>query len=117
MLHESQLPFSAEEILANVDTCEALVVKGVKCHGGFDADGQYQSPRTRFRVPAIKTWQAQHVATSGTPLFEIPADLISPHLPNAAQAKFLLRSGVREPMVRTVTEIAIVEGFRSLIRD
>src|SRR5260370_6842796 len=117
MPHESRLTFSAEEILANVATCEALVVKGVKCHGGFDADGYYRSPRTRFRVPAIEAWQLQHVATSGTPLFEIPADLISPHLPNAAQAKFLLRSGVREPMIRTLTEIAIVEGFGAMIRE
>lgn len=117
MPHESQLTFSTEEILANVTTREPLVVKGVKCHGGFDADGHYRSPRTRFRVPAIKAWQAQHVATSGTALFAIPADLISPHLPNAAQAKFLLRSGVREPMIRTLTEIAIVEGFGAMIRD
>jgi hypothetical protein len=117
MPHESQLTFTAEEILANVATSEPLVVKGVKCHGGFDADGHYRSPRTRFRVPAIEAWQAQHVATSGTPLFEIPADLISPHLPNVAQAKFLLRSGVREPMIRTLTEIAIVEGFGAMIRE
>jgi len=117
MPHESQLTFSSDEILANVATREALVVKGVKCHGGFDADGYYRSPRTRFRVPAIEAWQAQHLATSGIPLFEIPADLISPHLPNAAQAKFLLRSGVREPMIRTLTEIAIVEGFGAMIRE
>jgi hypothetical protein len=117
MPRESQLIFSSEEILADVATREALVVKGVKCHGGFDADGHYRSPRTRFRVPAIEAWQAQHLATSGTPLFEIPADLISPHLPNAAQAKFLLRSGVREPMIRTLTEIAIVEGFGAMIRE
>ena len=117
MPSESQLAFSSDEILANVSTREALVVKGVKCHGGFDADGHYRSPRTRFRVPAIEAWQAQHLATSGTPLFEIPADLISPHLPNAAQAKFLLRSGVREPMIRTLTEIAIVEGFGAMIRE
>ena len=117
MPRESQLTFSSEEILADVVTCEALVVKGVKCHGGFDADGHYRSPRTRFRVPAIEAWQAQHLATSGAPLFEIPADLISPHLPNVAQAKFLLRSGVREPMIRTLTEIAIVEGFGAMIRE
>ncbi len=73
MARESQLTFSSEEILADVVTCEALVVKGVKCHGGFDANGHYRSPRTRLRVPAIEAWQAQHLATSGAPLFEIPA--------------------------------------------
>ncbi|MGA8794708.1 hypothetical protein, partial [Candidatus Binatus sp.] len=117
MAHESQLNFSTEEILANVPTREPLIVKGVKCHGGFDADGHYRSPRTAFRVPAIKAWQEKHVATSGTPLFEIPADTISPQVPNAAQVKFLLRSGVREPMVRWLSEIAIVEGFGAMIRD
>jgi hypothetical protein len=114
---KSKLNFTTEEILANVPTREPLIVKGVRCHGGFDADGHYRSPRTAFRVPAIAAWQAQHVETSGTPLFEIPADTISPQVPNPAQAKYLLRSGVREPMVRTLTEIAIVEGFGAMIRE
>ena len=93
MPHESRLNFSTDEILANVDTREPLIVKGVKCHGGFDADGNYRSPRTAFRVPAIEAWQEQHVATSGTALFEIPADTVSPQVPNVAQVKFLLQVG------------------------
>jgi hypothetical protein len=117
MPHESRLNFSTEEILANVPVREPLIVKGVKCHGGFDADGNYCSPRTAYRVPAIKVWQQQHLATSGTALFEIPADTVSPQVPNAAQVKFLLRSGVREPMVRWLSEIAIVEGFGAMIRE
>lgn len=117
MPHKSRLNFTTEEILANVATREPLIVKGVKCHGGFDADGHYRSPRTAFRVPAIKAWQEQHVATSGTPLFEIPADTIAPQVPNVAQVKFLLRAGMREPMVRWLSEIAIVEGFGAMIRE
>jgi hypothetical protein len=117
MPHKSRLNFSTEEILANVATREPLIVNGVKCHGGFDADGHYRSPRTAFRVPAIKAWQEQHVATSGTALFEIPADTVSPQVPNVAQVKFLLRAGVREPMVRWLSEIAIVEGFGAMIRE
>src|SRR5271170_1337309 len=117
MPYESRLNFSTDEILANVDTREPLIVKGVKCHGGFDADGNYRSPRTANRVPAIKAWQEQHVATSGTALFEIPADTVSPQVPNVAQVKFLLKSGVREPMVRWLSEIAIVEGFGAMIRE
>jgi hypothetical protein len=117
MPHESRLNFSSDEILANVPTREPLIVKGVKCHGGFDSDGHYRSPRTLNRVPAIKAWQDQHVGTSGTALFEIPADTIAPQNPNVAQVKFLLRSGVREPMVRWLSEIAIVEGFGAMIRE
>src|SRR5258708_40109811 len=100
MPHESRLNFSTDEILANVDTREPLIVKGVKCHGGFDADGHYRSPRTAFRVPAIKARPEQPVATSGTSLFEVPAGTVSSHGPNVAPVKFLLRSGVGGPMVR-----------------
>lgn len=117
MANESRLNFSFDEILANVPTREALILHGVKCHGGFDADGRYRSPRTLYRVPAIEAWQKQHVATSGTALFEIPADTVAPQTPNAAQVKFLLKSGVREPMVRWLSEIAIVEGFGAMIRE
>jgi hypothetical protein len=117
MPHESRLNFSTDEILANVPTSEPLIVNGVKCHGGFDTDGHYRSPRTAYRVPAIKAWQEQHVATSGTALFEIPADTVAPQMPNVAQVKFLLKSGVREPMVRWLSEIAIVEGFGAMIRE
>ena len=117
MPHESRLNFSTDEILANVDTREPLIVNGVKCHGGFDADGHYRSPWTAFRVPAIKAWQEQHVATSGTALFEIPADTVSPQVPSVAQVKFLMRSGAREPLVRQLSEIAIVEGFGAMIRE
>src|SRR5260221_12290997 len=109
MSKQAGLSFSSEEILANVPVKEPLIVNGVKCHGGCDDDGRYRSARTLMRSPAIAAWQAQHLATSGTALIEVPADTIPPYMPNVAQAKFLLRSGVREPMVRTLTEIAIVE--------
>ena len=42
---------------------EPLIAGGVRCHGGFDDDGTYVSPRTRFRVPAIEAWQEQHRRT------------------------------------------------------
>ena len=117
MAHESRLSFSTQEILANVPVAEPLIVKGVRCHGGFDADGNYHSPRTLWRNPAVAAWQEQHVRTSGMPLFAIPDDAVPPHAPSVAQAKFLLRSGVREPIVRILSEIAIVEGFGAMIRE
>jgi hypothetical protein len=117
MPHESRLKFTREELLANVPTREALVVKGVKCHGGFDAEGTYRSPRTLWRNPAIKAWQEQHLASSNRPLVAIPDDAVPPHTPSTEQAKFLLREGVREPMVRILTEIAIIEGFGAMIRE
>jgi hypothetical protein len=117
MPHESRLNFTRDELLANVPTRETLIVGGVKCHGGFDADGTYRSPRTLWRNPAIKAWQQQHLASSDRPLVAIPDDAVPPHNPSAEQAKLLLREGVREPMVKILTEIAIIEGFGAMIRQ
>jgi hypothetical protein len=117
MPHESRLWFSAEELLANVPVTEPLIVRGVRCHGGFDIDGGYYSPRTLWRVPAVQAWQRQHLASSPLPLVEIPEEVIPPHSIGAAQAKFLIREGVREPIIRILTEIAIVEGFGAMIRE
>src|SRR5947208_14952001 len=102
MPHESRLSFGRDELLANVPTKEPLIVKGVRCHGGFDGDGKYHSPRTLWRNPAIEAWKGQHRASSPLPLVEVPEDAIPPHSISAEQARFLLREGVREPIVRTL---------------
>ena len=113
---DSKPSFSSEELLENPHYDSPLIVNGVRCHGGFDVDGNYRSPRTRWRVPAIAAWQEQHIRTSH-PLLEVPEDCVPPYTPNVEQAKFLLRAGVREPIVRVLTEIAIIEGFGAMIRE
>src|SRR5471032_332963 len=115
--HESRLQFKFEELMSSPKFDTPLIAGGVRCHGGFDADGRYVSPRTTWRNPAVRAWQEQHLKSSPYPLIEIPKDVIPPHLPSVEQAKLLLKEGVREPMVRTLTEIAIVEGFGATIRD
>jgi hypothetical protein len=40
-----------------------------------------------------------------------------PQYPSVAQAKLLVRGGVRDPIVRALTIISIVEGFGAIIRD
>jgi hypothetical protein len=111
-----RLVYSAEELLES-DACHApLVAGGVRCHGGFDADGAYRSPRVRHRGPAILAWQAR-LAREGEALLEIPRELMPPQYPNAAQVGLLVRAGVRDPIVRALTIISIVEGFGAIIRD
>ncbi len=87
------------------------------CHGGFDQDGRYRSPRTLHRNPAVLAWQAQAAAARVTALIDIPEALIPPQFPSVAQAKLLLKAGVREPIVRALTVISILEGFGAIIRD
>ena len=88
----------------------------MRCHGGFDASGAYRSPRTLHRGPAVAAWQAR-LAREGHALVEVPAALMPPQYPNVAQSKLLLKNGVRDPIVRTLTIISIVEGFGAIIRD
>ncbi|MCZ6785167.1 MAG: hypothetical protein O7G30_17845 [Proteobacteria bacterium] len=113
---DERLQFTAEELLADGDYREPLIANGVRCHGGFGEDGQYRSPRTVVRRPAIRAWQAQ-LARGGAPLIDIPRELMPPQYPNVEQSVLLLREGVRDPIVRGLTIISIVEGFGAIIRD
>src|SRR5689334_7403714 len=112
-----QLTFSERELLANHDVTEPLVAGGVRCHGGFDAEGNYVSPRTRNRLPAIAAWQASHREQFCTEILDAPIELWPPVYPNVAQSKHLLREGVREPAISSLTRIGTVEGFGGMIRN
>ena len=111
-----RLDYTAEELLSDGDFSEPLIANGVLCHGGFDADGHYNSPRTLHRAPAIRAWQAR-LEADGAPLIDIPRELMPPQYPNLDQSVLLLEEGVRDPIVRTLTTISIVEGFGAIIRD
>ena len=41
-----QLQYTWDELLSTHDVEEPLVLNGVRCHGGYLADGSYVSPRT-----------------------------------------------------------------------
>jgi hypothetical protein len=104
------------ELLAEVPGLEALVIDGRRCHGGLDTDGRYRSPRTRFRLPAIAAWQAQHAEQFGTDLLDVGLDTWPAPSPTVAQTRFLLERGVREPIVAALTRIGTVEGFGGAMR-
>jgi hypothetical protein len=110
------LEYAAAELLASGPYAAPLLAGGVRCHGGFDADGRYRSPRTLHRGPAVAAWQAR-LAREGSALVAIDSALMPPQYPNVEQAKLLLRAGVRDPIVRRLTIISIVEGFGAIIRD
>lgn len=111
-----RLVFTTDELLASGDYAEPLIANEVRCHGGFTNDGSYRSPRILHRTPAIEAWQ-QQLVDNGHELIDIDSSLVPPQHPNVAQAKLLLQNGVREPIVRALTIISIVEGFGAMIRD
>jgi hypothetical protein len=111
-----QVEFDERELLMDHEVVEPLFAGGVRCHGGFDADGTYVSPRTKHRVPAIEAWQAQHAEQFSAPLLDAPLETWPEHFPNVAQARHLIAEGVPEPLIGTLTRIGTVEGFGANIR-
>ena len=112
----AQVRFTEEELLADVEVTEPLVAGGVRCHGGFDEDGAYVSPRTKFRVPAIGAWGAQNCERFSSELVDVPMERWERSSPNVEQACFLLSAGVPEPLMATLTRIGTVEGYGANIR-
>ncbi|MEA3077763.1 MAG: uncharacterized protein QOF60_2671 [Actinomycetota bacterium] len=112
----SQVEFTEQELLADYAIAEPLVAGGVRCHGGFDDQGEYVSPRTKFRVPGIEAWQAKHREEFGKAILDIPLETWPEHFPNVAQARHLVTAGVPEPLIATLTRIGTVEGFGANIR-
>lgn len=112
----SQLEFTEAELLADPVVTEPLIAGGVRCHGGFDADGRYVSPRTKFRTEAIAAWGEENCARFSTDLVDVPLERWARSSPNAEQAKYLIRAGVPEPLMATLTRIGTVEGYGANIR-
>ena len=112
----AQLDFERDELLADHDYAAPLIAGGRLCHGGFTDDGEYVSPRTANRRPAIAAWQANHLRQFGTELLDPPLSTWPGHYPNLPQARFLLRHGVVDPIIAILTRIGTVEGFGGLIR-
>lgn len=111
-----QVEFTEAELLADPDIVEPLVADGVVCHGGFEENGEYVSPRTKFRVPAIEAWDEQRLEQFGTPKLDIGLETWPEHFPNVTQTRFLLDRGITEPTVSELTRIGTVEGFGAMLR-
>jgi hypothetical protein len=111
-----QTEFSQRELLADHDIVEPLVAGGVRCHGGFDQRGEYVSPRTRHRWPAIRAWEEQRQEQFSSPILDVPLETWPENFPTVEQSKFLIRNGAPEPTISALTRIGTVEGFGGMLR-
>ncbi|HEX9682897.1 MAG TPA: hypothetical protein VGA13_07435 [Acidimicrobiales bacterium] len=111
-----QVVFDPEELLSSHPIEQPLFAGGVRCHGGFDADGKYVSPRTATRGPAIAAWQRRHTSAFGTELLDVGLDAFPGQYPNLAQTRLLLDGGITQPLISELTRIGTVEGFGAMIR-
>ncbi len=112
----AQTEFTRDELLADDPIAEPLIVGGVRCHGGFDDQGHYVSPRTKHRWPAIVAWEEQRLAQFSTPILDVPLDAWPENFPNVAQTKLLIRAGAPQSTVSALTRIGTVEGFGGMLR-
>jgi hypothetical protein len=113
----AQTEFTAEELLADHAIAEPLLVGGVRCHGGFDDQGRYVSPRTKNRWPAIEAWEEQRRDQFATPILDVPLETWPESFPNVAQSKLLIRSGAPQPVISALTRIGTVESFGAMLRN
>ena len=106
----SQLTYTTEELLTTSAVAEPLVANGVRCHGGIDAEGNYVSPRTKFRTPAIAAWQENHLRLfPDKALIDIGLDDWPTNFPSLEQTQMLLRHEASEPVVTPALDLAAGE--------
>ena len=112
-----QLTWTEDELLAGHDVVEPLVAGGVRCHGGFDADGCVRvAAHAQPCAGDPRPGRSRTATPFGTEILDAPLELWPEVFPNVAQSKYLLREGVREPTISSLTRIGTVEGFGGLIR-
>ena len=92
----ASLTYSFDELMSESPVEEPLIAGGVRCHGG-DVGGEYVSPRSAVRRPAIEAWR-RRLTDDGHPLIHVPEKYVPPNYPNYPQAKYLLKEGVVEPV-------------------
>lgn len=105
-----KLRYSAEEILADHPYAKPHVEAGYRLHGGFGVDGQYISPRTLHRWPAINAWSEALNARGHAVIDSSQQLMVRPHFPSEAQQKLLLEQGLGQTLWNSLTVTGIIEA-------
>ena len=113
----AQVEFTEEELLADLDGGRAPRSPAASV-------ATVGSTRRSLRlapdeVPAAGhcgLGRAEQRASSRAELIDVPLEWWERSFPNVEQARFLIRAGVPEPLMATLTRIGTVEGFGANIR-
>ena len=106
----SRLIYSKDELEAESDYATPHLECGLRLHGGFDSDGNYVSPRTRYRWEAITAWSDQLTARNVEIVEATTALLTEPNFPSIEQQVFLLKNGVEQPFWDSLTITGLIEA-------
>jgi hypothetical protein len=106
----TKLLYSAEEILADHPYAKPQIEMGYRLHGGFDADGNYISPRTLHRWPAINAW-GDALKARGHDLIDSSQQLmVKGSFPNVEQQHLLLELGLGQTLWDSLSVTGVVEA-------
>lgn len=111
----TQLIFTRDEIMADHDYAQPQIEAGYRLHGGFDAQGNYISPRTLNRWPAVAAWKGE-LKRRGAPLVDATVQLLKrgPY-PTIDQQRYLLGHGFGETLWNSLTITGIIEARGGLL--
>lgn len=113
----TKLIYSKEELEAEHDYATPHVECGLPLHGGFDENGTYLSPRTRYRWQAVNAW-TDRLARDGVPLLDATTELLTePNYPTVDQQLFLLKHGIEQPLWDSLTITGLIEARGKALAD
>jgi hypothetical protein len=105
-----KLVYTREELMADDPYAGEHREVGYLLHGGFNEAGDYISPKTLNRWPAIRAWQ-KALQNKGWDLVEATGDLLRRgNYPNLAQQKLLINGGFGESFWNSLTVTGIIEA-------
>jgi hypothetical protein len=106
----ARLNYTTDEILADHPYAKPHEEAGYRLHGGFDAEGNYVSPRTLHRWPAIRAWEEALKARGGNLVDSSQALMARGNFPNTAQQNLLLELGLGETLWNSLTVTGVIEA-------
>ena len=113
----TKLVWTREEILADHAYAKPHVEAGYRLHGGFDAAGNYISPRTLNRRPAIRAW-SDALKSRGHDLVDASQQLmVRGCFPNVAQQNLLLESGFGRSLWDALSVTGVIEARGRSLAD
>lgn len=109
--------YTESELMADRDYATPQVVGDQRLHGGFDAEGRYLPPRSRYRPQAIEAW-TRALRERGGDLLQADASLLAGiRYPTVEQSKLLLRYGLGESFWNTLTITGKIEARGRVLAD
>jgi hypothetical protein len=112
-----QLRFSEQELLSEHAYAAPYEVAGHRLHGGLDEQGNYLSPRTLLRWPAVRNWTRALHQRGGDLLACSSSVLAGARMPNTQQQKLLLQVGLGQTLWNTLTITGQIEARGRMLAE